>query len=389
MILSGAGSSTSPSTLDAVRAAVSDALARAEIDRADLVFLFATHHHASEVGPMLRTAVERSGTEAVVGCSGMRVLTGQGEIEREPGVAVLALAGEDLTATPFLARGEDAADQIAEKLRPHRSDESVLILLPDPFHYHPSALIHRIQESLGEVPVVGGAASGHPMERRTLQWCGEEVVEDGVAGVLLGGPLRAVTGVAQGCQPFGQAYTITKAQGTVIHEIAFAPAVDALKEALETLTPEEKEYAGRNIFAGLMMDEYATSRERGDFLIRNLVGMNPNTGAIAIAEQVEVGQTIQFNLRTPEAAHLDAEQMIEHLAVATRETPPQFGLYFNCLGRGFGLYSQPDHDVSVIRKHLGDLPLAGFFGNAEFAPVAGRNFVHNYTGALILFTEQT
>jgi small ligand-binding sensory domain FIST len=72
----------------------------------------------------------------------------------------------------------------------------------------------------------------------------------------------------------------------------------------------------------------------------------------------------------------------------TREAPPQFGLYFNCLGRGFGLYGQPDHDVSVIRKHFGELPLVGFFGNAEFAPVGGRNYVHNYTGALVLFTEQ-
>lgn len=388
MILSGAGCSTSPSTLDAVRAALGEAQAQAGADRADLVFLFATYHHAADVGPMLRAAVEVSGTEAVVGCSGMRVLTGRGEIEREPGIAALALASEDLTAAPFLVRGEDAADQISERLRPHRSGESVLILLPDPFHYHPSALIHRIQEALGEIPVVGGAASGHPMERRTLQWCGEDIAEDGVAGVLLSGPLRILTGVAQGCQPFGQAYTITKVKGNVIYEIAFAPAVEALKEALETLTPEEKEYAGRNIFAGLAMDEYATSRERGDFLIRTLVGMNPQTGAIAIAEQVEVGQTIQFNLRTPDAAHLDAEQVIGRLADATRETPPQFGLYFNCLGRGFGLYGQPDHDVSVIRRRFGDLPLAGFFGNAEFAPVGGKNFVHNYTGALIVFAER-
>jgi small ligand-binding sensory domain FIST len=388
MILSGAGCSTSPSTLDAVRAALGEAMSQAEIDRADLVFLFASAHHAADVCPMLRAAVEMSGTEAVVGCSGMRVLTGRGEIEREPGIAALALAGEGLDATPFLARGEDAADQIAEKLRPHRSEESALILLSDPFHYHPSALIRRIQETLGQVPIVGGAASGHPMERRTLQWRGEEIAEDGVSGVLLNGPWRVLTGVAQGCQPFGQAYTVTKAQGNVIHEIAFAPAADALKEALETLTPEEKEYAGRNIFAGLAMDEYATSRERGDFLIRNLIGMNPQTGAIAVAEQVEVGQTIQFNLRTPDAAHADIEQVVGRLATAVRGAPPHFGLYFNCLGRGFGLYGQPDHDISVIRRRLGDLPLVGFFGNAEFAPVAGKNFVHNYTGALALFAER-
>ena len=388
MILSGAGCSTSPITYDAVRTAVGDALRRAGADRADLVFLFATPHHAPETEAMLRIAVEMADTETVVGCSGMRVLSGMGEIEREPGITALALKGEELIAAPFLARGEDAVAQIAERVRPSASDESVLVLLPDAFHHHPSTLLSQIQEHLGEIPVVGGAASGHPLERRTLQWCGTEVAQDGVAGVLLSGPLRMITGVAQGCQPFGQAYTITKAEGNVIHEIAFAPAVEALREALDTLTPEERENVGRNIFAGLVMDEYADGRGRGDFLVRNLAGMNPRTGAIAVAERVETGQTIQFNLRTAWAAREDIEQVVAGLASRTRETPPQFGLYFNCLGRGFGLYTQPDHDISVLRKHFGELPLAGFFGNAELAPVAGRNFAHSYTGALALFTKR-
>lgn len=389
MILSGAGCSTAASTLDAVKTAVGEAMKQAAIDRAHLVFLFATAHHGADVGPMLRVAVDMAGTEAVVGCSGMRVLTGQGEIEREPGIAVLAMAGKNLAAAPFLVRGEDAAIQIGETVRPYVSKESVLVLLSDVFHYHPSSLIRELQETLGETSIVGGAASGGPMERRTLQWCGMDVAEDGIAGVLLSGGLRAVTGVAQGCQPFGQAYTITKAEGNVVYEIAFAPAVEALKEALLTLTPDEKENVGRSIFAGLAMDEYATRRGRGDFLVRNLIGMDPNTGALGITEQVEVGQTIQFNLRTAAAAREDIEQVVGRLASMTREAPPQFGLYFNCLGRGFGLYGQPDHDVSVIRKYFGELPLAGFFGNAEFAPVGGKNYVHNYTGALVLFTEQT
>jgi small ligand-binding sensory domain FIST len=135
------------------------------------------------------------------------------------------------------------------------------------------------------------------------------------------------------------------------------------------------------------MDEYDSERNRGDFLIRNLVNMNPKDGSVTIDEKVDVGQTIQFNRRTADAAHLDLEQTTEAVRDKLNRREPQFGLYFNCLGRGFGLYGRPDHDVDLIRRDLGDFPMVGFFGNAEFAPVGGRNFVHSYTGGLVVFTD--
>ncbi len=380
----GAGHSENALGVEATAMAVGEAMREAGVDSADLVFLFATYHYAGEIQAMLDMAVDMAGTEAVVGCSGMGVLSGEGEIERGPGVTVLALSGEALRAVPFLARGEDVVAEIGEAVSPSVSGESLLVILPDVFQFHPTELIAGLREYIGEIPVVGGAASGDPMAQKTLQWCGREVAGDGVAGVLLSGGVRAFTGVAQGCQPFGQAYTITKAEGNVIHEIAFSPAFEALKEAVETLTPEERESAARSIFIGLAMDEYASRRGRGDFLVRNLMGRDPDTGALIVGEQVEVGQTVQFNRRTADAAHEDIEQVVADLASGHTA----FGLYFNCLGRGFGLYGQPDHDVSVIRNLLGAFPMVGFFGNAEFAPIAGKNFVHNYTGVLVLFSEE-
>ncbi|MCZ6632949.1 MAG: FIST C-terminal domain-containing protein [bacterium] len=385
MIFAGEGYSNSETTLEAVREAVGQAMERAEVEAADLVLLFATYHHASDLNGMLETAVEVSGTEAVVGCSGMGVLTSALENDREPGVAVLALAGEELEAVPFLVQGEGAAMEIGEKILPYAGDDAVLVLMPGLF-YQPGELIAQIEQAVDGIQVVGAIASGDPGAQgypRTFQWCGTSVAEEGVAGVLLKGA-RVMIGVAQGCQPFGQAYAVTRAEKNVIYELAFSPAVDALKEAMDTLTAEEKEHLGRNIFVGLAMDEYAIERGRGDFLIRNIRAIDPNNGAIAVGEQVSVGQTVQFNRRTPSAAHEDIEQVAEQLA---KTLPGQkFGLYFNCVARGFMLYGQPDHDVSVIRKHLGIFPMVGFFGNSEFAPVGGTNFMHSYTGVLVLFS---
>ncbi len=139
---------------------------------------------------------------------------------------------------------------------------------------------------------------------------------------------------------------------------------------------------------GGAMDEYDSERQRGDYLIRGLVGMNADGGSLAIGEHVTVGQTFQFYLRTSDAAHLDLEQTTHALKNRLNERSPVLGLYyFNCLGRGFDLYGQPNHDVNTIRNGLGAFPMIGFFGNAEFAPVEGRNFVHSYTGGLVVLAE--
>jgi small ligand-binding sensory domain FIST len=261
-------------------------------------------------------------------------------------------------------------------------DGGVVALFPDVFSRNPIELVADLEEVGCGLPLVGGAASGDPMEGRTYQWCGRELADHGVAGIMLGGDVEARVGVAQGCQPFGQAYTITKADGHMIEEIAFSPAVDILKEALGTLPAAGRDEAGPPVFIGLAMDEHALTRGQGDFLVRH-VSLDPSTGALVAGEAVEVGQTIRFNVRTAAAAREDMRNMVGRLTAEAFD--PTFGLYFNCVGRGFGLYGQPDFDTAVILSGWARLPFAGFFGNAELAPVGNGNFVHNYTGALVLF----
>jgi small ligand-binding sensory domain FIST len=386
MMRAGAGRSTRAVPAEAADEALNRALAAAGTTGPDLVFLFASGVDEQGASEMAERAVALSGTEAVVGCTGMGVLSAEGEVERAAGAAALAVSGDALEAVPLIVDAQTAGEEIPERLMPYAQDAGLLVLLPDVFTVHPADLIAKLSDALPGVPIVGGAAAGSMQDPAAFQWCGTSVTRHGVAGVLLRGDIEVLTGVAQGCRPFGQAYAVTKAEGNVIQEIAFAPAVDALKEALDTLSHAEKENVGPAIFVGLAMDEYATQRGQGDYLIRNLVGLSRTDGSIAIGERVHVGQTIQFNVRTAEAAHEDLEQRMARLARELRGRTG-FGVYFNCLGRGFGLFGQPDHDVSVIGKHLGGLPFAGFFGNAEFAPVGGRNHVHSYTGGMAVITE--
>jgi small ligand-binding sensory domain FIST len=386
LIIAGYGQSTSEDTGEAFLQAVTAAIEPFAGERPEVVFLFGSGDHSREIEAGLAVAVDAAGTDRIVGCSGMGVLSILAELEHRAGVVVLALGGDSIEAVPFLVPAEEAAGQIGTRLTPYTSESGLLCVFPTISVGHPGEMIEQLSESVG-FPIVGAAASGSPMDSGTFQWLGNDVRSDGVSGVLLRGEIETFTGVAQGCQPFGQAYTITKAEGNVIHELAFSPAIDALKEALDQLAPDQKENVGPTIFAGIAIDEYDSERSRGDFLIRNLIGMNPDDGSLAIGERVEVGQTIQFNRRTPDAAHLDLEQTTSALKERLLGSPPRFGLYFNCLGRGFGLYGTPNHDVDIIRRDLGDFPMIGFFGNAEFAPVGGRNFVHSYTGGLVVFAE--
>jgi len=171
----------------------------------------------------------------------------------------------------------------------------------------------------------------------------------------------------------------------VIYEIGSRPAVEILKEAIRSLENPEERIRRAGIFAGLAMDPAKSPLERGDFLVRNLVGGDQQSGAVAVAEPVKVGQTIQFQIRDAEAAQEDLGATLQDMAKRLGGRQPAFGCYFNCAGRGQGLFGAPNHDVTLIGKELGEFPLVGFFGNGESAPIGRRNFFHNYTGVLVVF----
>ncbi len=390
MMRVGVGQSQKTVLVDALEGATTIAMGNAQLAKADLAVVFATVDYQADYGELFNTIHEISGCDNLVGCSGMSVLTSAGEFEGEPAVAVLVLRSEDVSVMPFLVSSDDSATigpAIRECISSKFRENSLLVVLPDARCISPEALVHQLGEDGTRLPIVGAAASGSPDGQYIYEWRDKEVVEAGVAGLLLTGAIHTEIGVAQGCQPIGHLLQITRAEGNVIYEVDSNPALDSLQGALESLTAEDLRESGRVVFVGIAMDKENPVPRRGDFLVRNLVGYDKDSGAIAVSEGVSAGQLIQFHLRNPSSANKEIQEIVLDLHERTRERPPAFGMYFNCLGRGKGLYGKANHDIRIIKQRFPDLPIIGFFGNAEFAPIGGRNFAHAYTGALVLCSE--
>lgn len=387
MIAAGSGLAASPSPESAALDACLEAVGRSGCDRADVALVFATGEALDRAHELLHVVRRVTGARAVVGCSGTGVLTERGEVEGRAAVAVLTLAGEGLVATPALVEtqgeiGGAAGSDLAERIAATVAEGGCLLVLPDPSGLEPRAMLGALADTLGFLPVVGAVAAGTPF----FELVNTDAACGALAGLALSG-VAPVIGVAQGCMPIGAPYVITRAEDNVVHEIGSRAAVEILAEAIRSLENPEERIRRAGIFAGLAIDPAKSPLERGDFLVRNLLGVDRSSGAVALAEPVRVGQTIQFQIRDARASREDLESMLDVVVQRLAGRPPRFGCYFNCAGRGAGLFGVPDHDVTLIRERLGDFPLVGFFGNGEFAPIGRQNYFHTYTGALAVFTD--
>jgi small ligand-binding sensory domain FIST len=391
--VAGTGLSVSADPVEATLEAALTAMERSGTDRADLAVVFTTPPAFPSAHEMLHAVRRVTGAPAVVGASGVGILTERMEVEsvgapgapgpRQSAVAVLAVRSDTLRFAPFLVDETDGLGAAAGRLAATRLVEAgggALIVLPDPMGLEPAALLAAIAGAGRAVPVLGGVASGLPL----FEICNTEVVSGALAGLAVAGA-APVVGVAQGCEPIGEPFVITRGEGTTVTEIAGRPALEALAEAVASVKGGADRVRHAGLFAGLAMDPAKSPLGRGDFLVRNLIGVDRETGSVGVAEPVRVGQTIQFQLRDAQAAADDLRATLAGMSSALDGRPPGFGLYFNCAGRGHGLFGVADHDIGLIRERLGDFPLAGFFGNGEFAPVGGRNHFHNYTGVLVVF----
>lgn len=214
----------------------------------------------------------------------------------------------------------------------------------------------------------------------------QRVHAEGLVGVALWGDLAVDGVVAQGCRPIGHPLFVTRCRGHVLTELDGRPPIEILRALYDAADARDRALMQTALFLGIEMRPELQEYGRGDFLIRNLVGADPDDGALAVAAPLRDGLVVQFHLRDARTSALDLEERLTRY----RSTPrpggePCGALLFSCLGRGAGLYGLPDHDSGALRRHLGALPLGGFFGNGEIGPVGERSFLHGYTSAFAIF----
>jgi small ligand-binding sensory domain FIST len=244
--------------------------------------------------------------------------------------------------------------------------------------------LRQVNEMHRGLRVLGGMASGAggPGENRLL--VGDRVVGAGAVGVLLQGDLRVRSIVSQGCRPIGRHMVITRAQGNFILELGGKPPLVQLQQLWQELGPRDQELFQRGLHVGRVINEYQGEFQRGDFLVRNVLGLDRDSGALAVTDRVRVGQTVQFHVRDAATADEDLHALLQ-LDLCAHETRPQAALLFTCNGRGTRLFDAPHHDARAVRAEVGAVPVAGFFAQGELGPVGGQNFIHGFTASVVLF----
>lgn len=359
----------------------------------DLCFLFASDAYADDFGVLLADASDATGARCIVGCSGQGVIGAGREIEGEPALSLLALRvpGASLRAVHAtqadVERCGGPAGWRAFTGVPS-GGANAWFLFADPFTIDAERLLAALSDAYPDTPLVGGMASGDFQQRRTHVFLNRHVYDSGAVALALGGTYTVRTVVSQGCMPIGRPWTITGADGQLIHTIAQRPAYEVLVDTVKTLPQVVRARARGNLLVGLAMDEYREELRRGDFLIRNIVGVDLNRGALAVSATPRVGQTVQFQIRDGTTADEDLNEMLT--AVATLPAPPPVAaLLCSCNGRGIGLFGAPHHDAGVLARRLGPLPAAGFFCNGEIGPVGSRNFLHGFTASIALVVPRT
>lgn len=384
-----AGYSTAADLSVALQSVCDDVIRGLNGNVPDLSFLFVSHSHREHFADLARFVSEKTQTRHLLGCTGETIAGGSHEIESGPVISLLAasLPGAQLQA--FHAEFSQTPDGIIcaglpTETPPDAPEPRAVFLLGEPFSSAPQSILDRLKDDLPDVPVVGGMASGAHAPGMNRLFLDHQTIDHGAVGVVVRGGPRIRTVVSQGCRPIGTHFVVTKGQQNVVQQLSGLPAMQRLGEVLQDLPDRDRRLVQNGLHLGIVINEYQESFDRGDFLIANVLGADPNDESMTIGNTIRVGQTVQFHVRDAVTADEDLTQLLQE-ELARNSARPQAALLFSCNGRGSHMFPAPNHDASCIQSLAGPLPLAGFFAQGELGPVGGQNYIHGYTASIVCF----
>ncbi len=329
----------------------------------------------------------------LAGCSSTGLIADTNEIEGASGIVLglYSLPGADLKEFRFTQKQVDEASsttywQAETGVEPNHTNGWLVFI--DPFHLDAESWIRSWNESYSTLPALGGLASGVFSDQTTQIYLNGDVFEDGGVAISVGGDVKLASVISQGCTPIGETWTLTRVEHNLIRQIANRPAYAVLEDTFKKLSPAEQQKARGNLFIGLVVNEYLEDFHRGDFLVRNLIGGDPNSGVLAVGATPRAGQTMQFQRRDAAAAEEDMNELLARTKNELAHTTIYGGCLCCCNGRGQSLFRRPNHDAEMVQQRLGPVGLTGFFCNGEIGPIGVKNFLHCYTASLALFVKK-
>ncbi|WP_419856275.1 FIST signal transduction protein [Candidatus Poriferisodalis sp.] len=354
----------------------------------DVAVLFTSGEHMGNTDEIAAAVLELLNPGAFIGTTAVSVAAGEREIEEET-AAVLwvgSLGGGNapraravrLGGVPDPAADDEALAAALDEV--HAAGDLSMIVLADPYSYPVDAALGHWAERWPDVSVLGGLSSGAPMPGGNRIVVDGGVHRDGAAALIVGGSATVTHLVSQGCRPIGQPYIITEAEGNVVKSLGGMPPFERLQQVFSKLDPADQRLVQRGLHVGRVTDERKIDFERGDFLIRGVLGADRDSGAIAIGDEAPIGATVQFHVRDAETADEDLRAALAH------SLQTEGALLFTCNGRGTHLFDAPHHDASALVDQT-SAEVAGMFCAGEIGPVGARSYVHGFTASMALFSD--
>jgi len=357
----------------------------------DLAFLFVSPYFQNDYDQLSGRIFDRLGCRTLIGCSAGGVIGGEREIERRPAISILAASLPDVVVNPFHIDQADLPDLDASPTKweacfgIQTTGRSHFVLLADPVTMDVERALQGLDYAYPHSAKIGGLSSGGEGAGKSGLFLNQERFRSGMVGIGISGEIEMDTIVAQGCKPIGEPFSITKSDRNLLIEIDHKQPIEVLQDLFQELSEADQKRIQHSLFIGLATTPLQESLSRGDFLMRNLMGLDPRNGALALSALPHEGQTGQFHLRDQETSAEEMKWYLTEYQLATQPKTAMGALLFSCMGRGSHLYGEPDFETRLFHAQMGLVPLGGFFCNGEIGRVAQTTFLHGYTSCLGLF----
>jgi len=344
----------------------------------NLGFLYATDLLASDMADILAFFKHHTKIPHWVGTVGIGICSTAQEYFDVPAIAVMVGAFPENAFQVFRAlTNQNDLEEFNQDHHIWSSNQQAVFAIAhgDPRNDQITQLILQLSEGTGGGFLVGGLASS----RGQYAHIADELIKDeeqGMSGVLFSNDVAVSTRLSQGCSAIGPRRQITSAEHNVVMKIDNRPALDVFNEDIGEVLAQDLNKVAGYIFVALPIP----GSDTGDYMVRNLVGIDPENRMLAVGELVKPGMPIMFTRRDANSAHEDLVKMLHSIQHDLKQ-PPKGGVYYSCLGRGANLFGNESQELKTIQAELGDFPLVGFFANGEIY----HQRLYGYTGVLTLF----
>ena len=384
----GVGVSRESNPEAAVAEVLNSAIKEVNLTQIHWVLIFFTPDHFVHAGRLHELILEQTKCECIAGCSGMGVITGEGEITQGPGLVLMAgftpeLHLKALAKYQELEHSAGVTQQLREELENFGDEKSLFLFFPDVYQHQPNNFINMFNYLKSSPSVYGGGSCNYGNQETSIQFGPNIVTLNGAGGLAMAGMTDFVAGVTQSCATLGEPMFVTETKDDLIISLDGKPALEVFTEVAKEFQFRDMEQAAEQLLLSFPLDPEEPLFTGEGAMARHVTGVDVNSQGITTSQIIHQGGVVSFAYRNHKSAEIDIRAMLTRLKNKNTNTP-DFGIYFNCASRGEALYGRSNVDTQIIKEILGEFPLIGFYGGYELAQMPQGVQLYTYTGVLVL-----